>query len=294
MKKIMLNTFLILLVLLTSVCGSKSKDSYFTQEERTRPFPNVISKEELAYGMVGDMFGNKADFTRKTIDRIVNPSARSDDPAEDAYYENLKTAEIGSVVLVEDLGSPLKDEDPYFYYVNIVDSQGIVQGSALVDAMTTDKNPGSLGEIWQAGEQSWPSRNVNEDEASAYVRTKLQLPENSPVQIKAVFVPINGITHRGAWGWAVKTEKVVTVRANDDSEYSSNIFWVDHHNYDIKLMETQNRSTEPLTRDVRMAILTKDVFTEDTRNVSPSRNGDVLTGTCKSIPVAYFIEKNRK
>lgn len=126
MKNIFLISLLVGITITSAGCSGEKKntailnDSEFTQEEKTRPAPNVISVEETMYGLVDDLRGRHANLTNQYLS-AVNSSKKK---AADITISDLQTIDIGDLVLVEDLGSPIKDIEPYFYHISVVNSEG--------------------------------------------------------------------------------------------------------------------------------------------------------------------------
>lgn len=154
--------------------------------------------------------------------------------------------------------------------------------------MADEKHPGGIGTYTIYSEKTIPSRFMKKDEAVRCVKEKYNIDKDADVQVKAVYVPVRDTFQRVDWGWAVKVDKPVKVKTAANSELDANLFWVNPRVFQIEKAKKRSMETDWLKDRMKIAILTEDVFTKDTRNVS--KDGIRRPGLCKLIPVENVIQ----
>ncbi len=263
----------------------------FSAEEKIRPYPDVISVEEMYDGLIRDAYTRKAHFTKDIVDKMKlaenkkknNPETVEKDP-ETEFYSKFNNAKIGQIVLVEDYGSPLQDVAPYFYYVDLVDEDNSILMEGMAYAMAGDEYPGGIGQLSISSADSMPVSTLTGSEAEKLVKTSFKIKDNDCLAIKAVYIPTGSYTPRTEWGWAVKFEKPVTVRGVDNHIYTSQQFWVNRSAYNLEKIQ-KKFNIEEIKKEIQIAVINFDVFNNDGGTSCNRKN---IPSRCKLVPVKLY------
>ena len=80
-----------------------TEEEYIAQFNGTRPFPGVISEQEMVRGLFGKYHGRKNSSVNEMLQK----------------YPDWEKAVVGDIVLVQDLWTGWKNVEPYYYCITL-------------------------------------------------------------------------------------------------------------------------------------------------------------------------------
>ena len=251
MKSMKLLSIIILFTLLVlngciDVYNDSEVNTLINNYSDQRPYPNVISERDMLKRLITQVRRNKDSIKSWLLLNPINANSG-----------------IGEIVLVEDIDSPFKEEQPYYYFVTLALPDNSLTGAAEVYAMDDNSlNTGKIQDAWFGPPKDFPKVEfLTKTQALEILRKKLNLKESDSVQIKAVFI-FNRIADRFLWGWAMKINSPVAIKTLNGNTMNASVFWLNPINYSseaISLMKTDYRQIGAL-KETSFAILNKDVF----------------------------------
>jgi hypothetical protein len=252
----------------------KIKDQLLPQYSDERPFSNVVSKKELVELIINQYFGKQYNYTHSCVEEMPE----------------LKTARLGDIVLVEDMRPKLNNDEPYFYFVNIVYPDNTVAVSGMTGAMDNIAD-GRLGAHSFKGEKTIPSNHMTGEDAIKYLKNNFNIEKNSKLQVKAVI--LSGMFYN--WKWAVKVDSEVKIKSATSQVYNSKIFLISPKAYLFNEGKKKNllnkNNIEYFKKKVKISIIENDIFNnQEVNGLKAITRSTPKEERIKIIPIEYMIK----
>lgn len=185
-----------------------AKEMLLPNYSDVRVLPNVLSEKETMNVVLDDAFSIDYDHYARLLEET--PS--------------WKDAEVGNLILVQELTPGGKEINPY-YYIIFAQLKGWIIGQATVKAVTDGKRGEFAGKIGMgcfANDTAIPSRFLTKNEAIAFLKNKFAIDTAVNAEVKAVKCGNDQFD----WGWAVKFDLNIDLKPFYNKDVRANVFWL--------------------------------------------------------------------
>ena len=263
MKKI-----IILIICALIFIAACTEEEYIAQFNGTRPFPDVISEQEMVRALFKAYHGEG----NGSVNEILQE------------YPEWEKAVVGDIVLVQDLWTNWKNEEPYYYYITLrlPGGQNIMKGIAR--AMVADELAGTVGNYNVWGDHILPEKELQKEQAVKMLCLKYNIPATVEHKVKAVLVPAHKMS-QSEWGWAVWFAKPQQVTSAAGQTYQADTFWVSHRIYDVDWCEPNGMGTDWLEKEPLICTVAQDIF-----NIRDVHYTDMLQRKTRNDPYEDYPE----